>query len=307
MDLYAPEYYTSFVCIADKCRHSCCVGWEIDVDGEALKKYESAKESYAQKVIDSIEGGDTPHFALGKDERCPHLRADGLCRIILEMGVGYLCNICREHPRFYNYASTRKEVGLGLVCEEACRIILTSDDYATMLKIGEAIEIAESYADTDSNFDALTEREKIYALLSDASLPYVQRLDAIGREYSVSPSNIPDKRWRELLSCLEYLNDEDRKLFSLYSSNKETPPELEKYLQRALAYFIFRHVTPAFDLNDLSSSLGLSLFLERLLCSAIVAGKDFGESAIFDVARRLSEELEYSEENTEAIKFEFEI
>ena len=32
MKLYAPEYYKQFQCIADKCTHSCCIGWEIDID-----------------------------------------------------------------------------------------------------------------------------------------------------------------------------------------------------------------------------------------------------------------------------------
>ena len=32
MKLIAPDYYNKFSCIADKCRHSCCVGWEIDID-----------------------------------------------------------------------------------------------------------------------------------------------------------------------------------------------------------------------------------------------------------------------------------
>jgi lysine-N-methylase len=32
MKLIAPDTYPEFCCIADRCRHSCCIGWEIDVD-----------------------------------------------------------------------------------------------------------------------------------------------------------------------------------------------------------------------------------------------------------------------------------
>ena len=39
MKLFAPKYYGSFKCIADKCEHSCCIGWEIDIDDTTLKKY----------------------------------------------------------------------------------------------------------------------------------------------------------------------------------------------------------------------------------------------------------------------------
>ena len=39
MKTVVPHYYKNFKCIADKCRHSCCVGWEIDIDDDTLEKY----------------------------------------------------------------------------------------------------------------------------------------------------------------------------------------------------------------------------------------------------------------------------
>ena len=54
MKLYAPQYYKDFKCIADKCDHSCCIGWEIDVDGEALERYEGLSGGYGDAVKDSI-------------------------------------------------------------------------------------------------------------------------------------------------------------------------------------------------------------------------------------------------------------
>ena len=46
MKLYAPKYYKNFKCIADKCDHSCCIGWEIDIDSAAYAKYKELKEEY---------------------------------------------------------------------------------------------------------------------------------------------------------------------------------------------------------------------------------------------------------------------
>ena len=34
-----PDYYNKFKCIANRCRHSCCIGWEIDIDDSTLQKY----------------------------------------------------------------------------------------------------------------------------------------------------------------------------------------------------------------------------------------------------------------------------
>jgi lysine-N-methylase len=36
MKLRAPKYYLDFACIADRCKHSCCIGWEIDVDADTM-------------------------------------------------------------------------------------------------------------------------------------------------------------------------------------------------------------------------------------------------------------------------------
>ena len=63
-------------------------------------------------------------FVMGDDDRCPFLRDDNLCEMILKHGEDYLCDICREHPRFYNDMGDRVEAGIGLVCEEACRLAL---------------------------------------------------------------------------------------------------------------------------------------------------------------------------------------
>ena len=108
MKLFAPKYYRDFACIADKCRHSCCVGWEIDIDGETLPKYAALDCDYAENIRASIEQGDVPHFRMEADGRCAHLDDRGLCRIISNIGDCALCEICREHPRFYHTSATRR-------------------------------------------------------------------------------------------------------------------------------------------------------------------------------------------------------
>lgn len=119
MKLVAPDYYADFRCLAGACRHTCCEGWEIDVDEDRLADYR--KNPFIAPHIDET---DAPHFRLLDGERCPFLNQNGLCEMILRFGEASLCQICRDHPRFRNYWSDRTELGLGLVCEEAGRIIL---------------------------------------------------------------------------------------------------------------------------------------------------------------------------------------
>ncbi len=295
MKLYAPEYYKEFVCIADKCTHSCCIGWEIDIDETAMEKYNNTCHCYKDKLISSIELDQTPHFKLDSHERCPHLNEKGLCEIILNLGEDYLCHICREHPRFYNYSSCGKEVGLGMACEEAGRIILNSDNYNKFIVIGEADEEEFEY-----DFDSLSHREKIYSVLSDDSVSYEEKLRCIYEEYNTSPFLISDTRWREVLSSLEYLDEAHRKLFCEYTSRTNSSHEHWKYLERALAYFIYRHCTESEDLEEFRINLGFCLFCERLFAYLISKG----ENDIVTIGRIISEEIEYSEDNTEAIKFQ---
>ena len=298
MKLYAPEYYRDFTCIADKCRHSCCIGWEIDIDSVTYEKYRNLASPYGKTVKESIDAsGETPCFKLSEGDRCPHLNENGLCRIIINEGEELLSNICREHPRFYNDTPRGKEVGLGLSCEEAARIILSSDGYLNITEIGD-IE-----GDIFSEYCSITKRDKLYSIISDRSVPYRNRLDAAYREFGVSPNVLDDGSWRELLDRLEYLEPSRRELFSsVYSSNTDSPAESEKALERALAYFAYRHLSGAEDEGDGRMALGFSFFCERLLASLV---KSDPQRDITEYARILSEELEYSPDNTEAVKLEF--
>ena len=293
MKLYAPKYYKNFKCVADKCQHSCCIGWEIDIDPATLEKYKAARV-YGAALIDSICMDEVPHFRLGHGDRCPHLDERGLCRIILDLGEDYLCDICREHPRFYNF-TTVAEVGIGISCPEAARIVLCSPDYTELEAVGEV----EAAAD-DLDFDGRAERSKIYAILGDVTRDYPERLSQIYSQYSIEPGE--DGRWLEILADLEYLDPGHKALFMKYSATCR-PRSCDQYLERALAYFIYRHCTEAYDPEDFCARLAFCLFCERLLSSLIsVCGAESVED-VAALAGIISEELEYSEDSTAALTF----
>ncbi|MBQ8431520.1 MAG: flagellin lysine-N-methylase [Clostridia bacterium] len=296
MKLYAPKYYSHFSCIADRCKHSCCVGWEIDVDEESLRAYAALEHPYGKTLMASISREDTPHFCLTAGERCPHLEPNGLCRVILELGESYLCEICREHPRFYNDTSRGREVGLGMACEEACRLILSSDGYGEWIEVGEVSGEA-----LPEDFAAAEHRDRWLALLADGSRSYAARLEELCKTCGIDLSSVTDAAWRALLDSLEYLDETHRAWFSCFSTAAPTDAR-ELWLERALAYFLFRHCARAEDAWDLRARAGFCLFCERLLASlAESRGVDSLEAMIL-LAQTVSEELEYSEENTAAIR-----
>lgn len=289
MKLYAPKYYKNFRCIADKCEHSCCIGWEIDIDENTAERYKKLEDGYGAVIIDSISTEGTPHFNLGKHDRCPHLDDRGLCRIITNVGEEYLCDICREHPRFYNFTSVA-EVGIGMSCPEAARIILASPDFAALEEIGEV------EAEEDCNgFDGRADRGEIYAVLQDTAYDYRTALDIIYRKYSVDAGE--DVRARQLLGCMEYLNPDHKQLFMNYSSTCR-PDGKDEYLKRFLAYLIYRHCTEAFDEDDFGYRLDFCLLCERLLASLICSEGAETLREIALLASIISEEIEYSDDNT---------
>ena len=286
----------------DKCSHSCCVGWEIDVDSEALKKYNKLPEEAKSIIISSIDfSHGIPHFSLDSAQRCPHLDENGLCRIIIRHGEDYLCDICREHPRFYNETCYGTEAGLGMSCEAAAKIILESDNYDRFSLIG---EIGEEREITE-NFDAPKERAEIYGILKDSSLGFSEKLSQIEKKYSVSPKHLECSEWRSIILDLEYLSDDHKALFACFDTKTVLPTELEKYAERALAYYVFRHCSGEDSRDGFVMSLGFALFCERLFSSLLLSSGKLDTDTAVRLAVAISEEIEYSEDNTETLRSEF--
>ncbi len=292
MKVYFPSYYGKFKCTAEKCRHSCCVGWEISVDGETLQKYESLGR---EDILCHISDGC---IALNEG-RCPFLQSDGLCRLIAELGDGFTSVICREHPRFYHKIGERIEGGIGASCEEAARIILTSDDY------GDFIEVEKASGDIpeETDLDTLAERSEIYELLSDRSVPYRERIAKIRKKYDLPENPHTTEEWREVLSELELLDESHRELISV--GNTDSREEYSPYFERFLAYLIFRHASVAQSRDNLRARVGFSLFLSEMLENYTSVFSPT-EQKIIDATRIISEEIEYSEDNTASLIFEIE-
>ena len=288
MKLYAPEYYKAFKCIADKCKHSCCIGWEIDIDRQTLDKYNKNTYGYGETIKNSIDTTETAHFKLLENEKCPHLNDKGLCNIILEYGDDYLCDICREHPRFYNNTSRGKEVGIGMACEEACRLILESNNYSNIIEI----ENIPDKKIESCKFNALAQRNIIYNILSDNTLNYKNKLRKICETYSISLSEISDSDWKNIITSLEYLDESHRELFLTFSAKTDTKNEFVKYTERALAYFVYRHCSKADNTNEFRASLGFCLFCEKLLASLATQQENVSIAQLYEYARIISEELE---------------
>ena len=195
MKLRKPDYYDRFQCIAGACSDSCCIGWEIDINEEQKQIYaqfsdkSGAGSELGARMKTCIDWEEGHFILLGKEERCPFLNQENLCDLIIGLGEDSLCDICREHPRFYDWFDGLKEVGLGLCCEAAGRLILESEEPAKFVVEGI----------TDEEFDVMGEDEELLDILFSARETAIYILQ--NRKQSVW------KRMEYFLNYVETLQD----------------------------------------------------------------------------------------------------
>lgn len=281
-----PDFYDNFTCIADKCRHSCCLGWEIDIDDDSLRRFMAVEGEFGEYMRRNIELEPSPHFVLGKDERCPFLRGDGLCRMILTLGEDSICDICREHPRFYNELPGRLEAGLGLCCEEAARLLLAGTEHLDLVTSGE---------DEGVEDELLSLRDEIYDILRHDELSFSQREKRALELFGMAPLPFDAASLKELYLSLERLDEEwSERLNSLVPAVLEPRLSSLPYLRLA-EYFIYRHFATAPDEYEAALRLQFAFLSTKLICALDSIFHDAESTRLY------SSEIEYSDENVEKI------
>lgn len=136
MKVRYPAYYEKFSCIAGACEDTCCAGWEIDIDEKSYEYYKNLPGEFGDKVRSHIKQYEQSEevvyeshgFILKEKKRCPFLRQDGLCEMILTLGEEAICDVCTYTPRnFLEYGGVR-EISISPSCAEAGRLIFGSDE-----------------------------------------------------------------------------------------------------------------------------------------------------------------------------------
>lgn len=307
MKMLAPSYYKNFRCIADKCTHSCCVGWEIDIDDDTYENYRNEPGEFGERLRKSISlADDVAYFTTDSEGRCPFLNKSNLCDIILNMGEESLCQICDDHPRFYNYYNDRTEVGLGLCCEAAGQLILGWNSPFTMVELWDD-DITDTPNEREIEFldfrrklfkitgnNALTKDEKIKGIFEciDSPVPF---FDGKSCEDLLLPLERLDEKWTD------YLN----KLSRVKSDESPLPEWVDKAYMRAMEYFLYRHLTDGIFDNSILRRVKFAYFscyIIELLCKIhIRENNSLTLSDLVEYARLYSGEIEYSTDNVKIL------
>ena len=291
MKLIAPDYYREFRCIADKCRHSCCIGWEIDIDPDTRAKYRRVAGEFGTRLNDCIEDGEVSCFRLGADERCPMLNENGLCDLITELGEDMLCQICADHPRYRSFFTGRTEIGLGMCCEEAARIILTRN---TPVQLVTLEDDGTDAALPDDEADLLALREELTALLQDDTHPLEARLDAL---LAAVDFTIPEKDWAEVYRGLERLDPQWDRCLDALDFSLAAQAYLHAALRNFAVYMLYRHLPGALENDDIPGRVAFCVLSTRILAALCAAREGCTIVDCIEFARMYSAEIEYSEDN----------
>lgn len=297
MKILAPVYYDDFSCIASECKHSCCIGWEIDIDEETNSFYKTLGGEIGERLKHSISADETPHFLLSAGERCPFLNENGLCDIIISCGESALCDICADHPRFRNFYSDRTEIGLGLCCEAAAKIIVESKKSFELAVIDEY----EGSGATDEDEKELIELRNIALdIVKDRNFTIAERTERLLNKFSTRLPPVSPSEWSAFFRSLERLDCAwDSCLDSLAEKDSLSAAiSNEIAAENLLCYFIYRHFPAALYDGELASKVAFSV----LSCKVIFTlSAEFG---LEEAARMYSSEIEYSDENLDKI-FDF--
>ena len=333
MKISVPEYFTKFKCRADKCLDNCCVGWEIDVDEGSYKRYKALKGEEGDRIRSTLNVGVPVTFKLSECERCANLDSSGLCKIISNLGEDYLCQICRDHPRYFNLVVDSYEGGIGIACEEAAELVLTAENITKAVAVEypeitpryvcdeglakKAREIVFSYLD-DMNMQGESVKVAINRLLNFAAL-----LDSavvsnifLKEKVDISLSDLQNPDWdtdcsEEIISIICSAFDESEALtedfYPKCQSAKEaisTPEFLrfidvgaKKYFINLLCYFIHRYFLC--DEADYVQSMSFAVASALLILAMFYVGGDHAVESIVAEAKNFSKNVEYSEENVD--------
>ncbi len=300
MKYYFPDDYDGFSCLNGQCRHTCCAGWEIDIDPNTWQIYQELPGPVGEKVRASVtRTDDTVSFRLDQKGRCPMLNEENLCTLILAFGEDALCDICTDHPRYRNFFSDRVETGLGLCCEAAARqTVYRKTPYLLRL----AVEESGGTPLTEEEEEILSFRAKMACILQQENVPYE-------RKEEEALALLPKVEWPGAEKDLSFLMQLERldkawesSLLRLGAARTRSGnhPDWDGALSQLAVSFLYRHLPDAAEDGLLHARALFSLWSVRLI-DAMTEKDDLDDlDDLAETARAYSAEIEYSEDNLKA-------
>ena len=277
-----PKFYKNFLCKADKCKHSCCKGWEIDMDEETAGKYLAMTGELGAEIRQNIgKNEDSYFFKLTEDERCPFLQKNGLCKIILNIGEENICEICTMHPRFFTMLDDVELCGVGLSCEKTCELLL-----------GDEKDLVFYIEDTEEELSFSEVLSVIGLNLPNEMQEFSLAVNAenINKVLEIMAKTEPiDENWSKELSIMQDMDNVELKAKE-YLENSD-----KNILNKIYQYILYRQLERLVDI-DIEALINYVQYSILFIILHTMISKELGESV-----RRWSEQIEYDTDNVDLI------
>ena len=234
MKYHKPSFFDQFKCIGSACTDTCCAGWEIEVDETTAEGYLTEKGEFGDRLRREIGSEPGEYFFKLQNNRCPFLNKENLCDIFINLGEDRLCDICREHPRFYNWFGDYTEVGLGLCCEEAERLLFSDSKPLTFVE--EVTQDEDDELSEEMWHEAEDETEDVCQSVSEEQddsdeNEHIDASDMLDDEVDETFDDIED----ESAEC-EQMLEERKAIFSILQNRKKNIGARLKRLLLQLPY-----------------------------------------------------------------------
>jgi len=150
--ILVPSYMQQFSCIGSSCEDSCCIGWRVNIDQEAYKKYARIQDKELRPIIEknvkkNHSNQSSENYAKIKllpNQQCVFLSEEKMCKIQLKYGEKYLSNTCAIYPRQINEVDSMAEKSATMSCPEAARLALLNPKGIKFIEIEEPVDVRYS-------------------------------------------------------------------------------------------------------------------------------------------------------------------
>lgn len=300
-----PHCFEDFSCIADRCPDTCCSGWEVDLDEEALAKYNRLPGPLGQEIRSKIQTGDGYTFFRMEQGRCPFLNSENLCRLILEAGEGCLSTTCREHPRFWEEYGDRQETCLAISCPEAARLLL-GEPFRLQLRETEVRTTQEPDFDPELLDQLLALRDDLFALALGPNTLSQRIRDILALFGAKSPLPVP--AFLQAMTQMEFTDHrlQDRLITTLnrLPRQEDVALLLDRHSmegENLLCYFLYRYVLRALWDGLVYEKIAFCLCSLLSIFTIAAAQEGAFDDALLWSAILYSREVEHSPDNLELL------
>ena len=315
--------FQSFQCIAGACPDTCCAGWEVDLDDDAVRRYRSIPGSLGDEIRSAICQEDGYTFFRLKNGQCPFLNKEKLCRLILGLGEDVLSVTCREHPRFWEEYGARRETCLSISCPEAARLLLEEplvllqqetdepapeDSTPDPEFLAQLLDVRQALLALTQSRRSLTEQ---LALALDAAehgimLPAEGEIPALWDAVPAPPLRLALSEYLTAMEAMEFTRPQLKELLPQVVSAGVPPPlsepEVEDDGSRLLFYFLYRYALRGVWSGLVMEKIAFSVYSTAaiLALSQHMNGTD-SHQRLLNAAVLYSREVEHSPENLELL------